>query len=1082
MMHPLSLKPTHKPVKAYYEALKQFKSANISHETAVRSAFQELLHHCCRQVDWKLIPEFSIRRTEQSPIRVDGALLDDSNLTRGYWEAKDSHDDLEEEVDKKFRQGYPKDNILFQAPERAILYQKGKLVFDEDITKPDRLVETLRELFSYRQPVVMQWEEAATEFKDKIPELAKGVLARIEEERKTNQRFIRAFADFVELCRHSVNPNLSVQAVEEMLIQHLLTERIFRTVFKNSDFTRRNVIAAEIEKVIDALTSQAFSKQEFLSKVDKFYRAIEEATDSITDFAQKQHFLNTVYEKFFQGFSVKVADTHGIVYTPQPIVNFMVKSVEEILQKEFGRSLSDKGVHILDPFVGTGTFIVRVMQEIKRQALTYKYQHELHCNEVMLLPYYIASMNIEHEFFEKIGEYKPFEGICLVDTFELAEPHQAELFTTQNTERVERQKKSPIFVIVGNPPYNAWQLNENDNNKNRKYQTMDDHVADTYAKASSATNKNALSDPYVKAFRWASERIGDEGIVAFVSNNSFLDQIAFDGMRAYLANDFDAIYVLDLGGNVRKNPKLSGTTHNVFGIQVGVSISLLVRKKPSVIASEAPKGQAKQSQSKQEIASVATLPRNDKTRGRIFHARVDEFWRKEQKYHYLEEVQHRQEVEWKLINPDEKNTWLTEGLHDEFENFLPMGTKDAKAGGKEKVILELYSNGVKTNRDAWACNFNVEELARNMSRTIDTFGEQAYRWNRLTKKPKLDDFIKAENHKISWSEGLKNGLLRGTISEFDSVKIRRSFYRPFTQTYLYFDKVWTERRYQFPRILPTPESEEENKIIWLKVGTEQHMYALMVNLIPDLLPQGGSQCFPFYTYDEDGSNRRENITDWAVEEFSRHYRPGHSEGAKRPKNLQKGSDPSSHRKRGTQDDITKWDIFHYIYALLHHPTYRERYAANLRRELPRIPFVKGFWEYVEAGRKLARLHVEYEKQKQYKLDVIESKVGHLNYRVGKMKLSKDKKTLIYNDFFTLGGIPKEAFEHRLGNRSAFEWIIDQYQVSTDKRSGITNDPNRADDPEYIMRLIGQVITVSVETVKILKGLPTFEVVSESKKN
>ncbi len=589
-MHPLSLKPTHKPVRAYYEALKGFESANITHETAVRSAFQELLNHCCRQVDWKLIPEFSIKRAQQNPIRVDGALVDSFDLPRGYWEAKDSHDDLEEEVDKKFKLGYPKDNILFQAPERAILWQKNKLVLDEDISKPDRLVDTLQELFGYRQPAVMQWEEAATEFKDKIPELAKGLLTRIEEERKTNQHFIRAFADFVELCRHSVNPNLSVQAVEEMLIQHLLTERIFRTVFKNSDFTRRNVIAVEIEKVIDALTSQAFSRAEFLSKFDRLYVAIEAAADTITDFAQKQHFLNTVYEKFFQGFSVKVADTHGIVYTPQPIVNFIVKSVEEILQKEFGRSLSDKGVHILDPFVGTGTFIVRVMQEIKRQALTYKYQHELHCNEVMLLPYYIASMNIEHEFFEKIGEYKPFEGICLVDTFELAEPHQAELFTTKNTERVERQKKSPIFVILGNPPYNAKQIDQNDNNKNRKYPTMDKRVSETYASDSSATNRNVLSDPYVKAFRWASDRIGDEGIVAFVSNNGFLDGFAFDGMREHLTEDFNAIYVLDLGGNVRKNPKLSGTTHNVFGIQVGVSISLLVRKgKPSLPLGEGPK-------------------------------------------------------------------------------------------------------------------------------------------------------------------------------------------------------------------------------------------------------------------------------------------------------------------------------------------------------------------------------------------------------------------------------------------------------------------------------------------------------------
>lgn len=948
----------------------------------------------------------------------------------------------------------------------------------------------------------MQWEEAATEFKDKIPELAKGLLARIEEERKTNQRFIRAFTDFVELCRHSVNPNLSVQAVEEMLIQHLLTERIFRTVFKNSDFTRRNVIAAEIEKVIDALTSQAFSKQEFLSKFDRLYVAIEAAADSITDFAQKQHFLNTVYEKFFQGFSVKVADTHGIVYTPQPIVNFMVKSVEEILQKEFGRSLSDKGVHILDPFVGTGTFIVRVMQEIKRQALTYKYQHELHCNEVMLLPYYIASMNIEHEFFEKIGEYKPFEGICLVDTFELAEPHQAELFTTQNTERVERQKKSPIFVILGNPPYNAWQLNENDNNKNRKYPTVDRRVGDTYAKASAATNKNALSDPYVKAFRWASERIGDEGIVAFVSNNSFLDQIAFDGMREHLAKDFDSVYVLDLGGNVRKNPKLSGTTHNVFGIQVGVSISLLVRQKPSLPTGEGPREGSATSKTtspppnRRRAGRPSPNGEGVESRARIFHARVDEFWRKEEKYHYLDEVQQRQKVEWKSINPDEKNTWLTEGLHDEFETFVSMGTKEAKAGIDEAICLS-YTRAVSTSRDAWAYNFGKTELAGHMRQTIDVYNEHVSKWSRLGKKPKVDSFVAYDQKKLSWSRDLKLDLQRGKYAEFEESKIRSALYRPFCKQHIFFDRILNEEVYQIPHFFPTKTSRKENRSICVTaIGNTKPFHCIMTDAIPDLHLTGESQCFPFYTYDEDGSNRRENITDWAVEEFNGRYaNMGGTKNQRQAERLpagQAGSRSLSKAKSrmtpfdsaqgdvGARGRITKWDIFHYIYALLHHPTYRERYAANLRRELPRIPFVKGFWEYVEAGKKLATLHVEYEKQKRYELDVVESKVGHLNYRVEKMKLSKDKRTLVYNDFFTLGGIPKEAFEYRLGNRSALEWIIDQYQVSTDKRSGITNDPNRADDPEYIMRLIGQVIAVSVQTVQIVKSLPKFEILSDKR--
>lgn len=577
-MEKLNLKPTHRPVQNYYEALRQFKTIDVSHEGAVRSAFQTLLEHCGRQFGWKLVPEWAIKKDTRS-IRVDGALVDEYRLTHGFWEAKDTADDLAKEVKKKLAAGYPQNNIIFQAPERAILLQNGRVVLDEDIAEPSALVEVLKRFCEYIPPEFEEWTDAVEHFRDRVPELGEALKDLIEKEEKSNTRFRAAFDDFFVLCRQSINPNLSKEAVEEMLIQHLLTERIFRTVFNNPDFTRRNPIAAEIEKVIDALTSQAFTRDAFLQSLDRFYKAIDTTARTIDDFSQKQEFLNTVYEKFFQGFSIKVADTHGIVYTPVSIVNFMVRSVEDILRKEFGKSLSSSDVHILDPFVGTGNFIVHIMQAIKKTALAQKYKRELHCNEVMLLPYYIASMNIEHEFFERTGRYESFEGICLVDTFELAEAQQISFFSTENTARVERQKGAPIRVVIGNPPYNAWQLNENDNNKNRKYKEMDRKVAETYAKDSRATNKNALSDPYVKAFRWASNRIGDEGIVAFVSNNSFIESLAFDGMRQNIERDFDEIYVLDLGGNVRKNPKLSGTTHNVFGIQVGVSINIFVRKR-----------------------------------------------------------------------------------------------------------------------------------------------------------------------------------------------------------------------------------------------------------------------------------------------------------------------------------------------------------------------------------------------------------------------------------------------------------------------------------------------------------------------
>ena len=380
-------------------------------------------------------------------------------MPHGYWEAKDTHDDLLTlKPAKKFAAGYPSNNIVVQSPTHALLYQHGQLQLDLDITEPRNLVHVLQTFFAYQEENISAWHAAVSEFKEAVPELGKKLGVLIETERQNNAHFREAFTHFHQQCQASVNPNLSIAAVEEMLIQHLLTERIFATVFKNRDFTRRNIIARDIEKVIDVLTEHALNRDQFLQSLDPFYVAIEKTAATITDFSQKQGFLNAIYEQFFQGFSVKVADTHGIVYTPQPIVDFMVKSVEHILQTEFNRSLSDSGVNIIDPFVGTGNFIVRIMQELDPISLDRKYTAdppELQCNEVMLLPYYIASLNIEQQFYTVTNRYASYQGICLVDTFEVAEERQMQLFTPANTERVEKQKESPMFVVIGNPPYNA---------------------------------------------------------------------------------------------------------------------------------------------------------------------------------------------------------------------------------------------------------------------------------------------------------------------------------------------------------------------------------------------------------------------------------------------------------------------------------------------------------------------------------------------------------------------------------------------------------------------------------------------------
>ena len=1025
-MPDLNIKPSHKSIKTYYAELKKYAQHGADNEGTVRTAFQNLLQHYCHKSDLTLLCEKTHYTPERRRITPDGEVVDTYGLPHGYWEAKDTQDDLYVEADKKFAAGYPSKNIVIQSPTHALLYQHGRLQLDLDITEPRNLVHVLHTFFAYQEENISAWHAAVSEFRETVPELGEKLAALIETERQSNPHFQEAFTRFHQQCQASINPNLSIAAVEEMLIQHLLTERIFRTVFDNPDFTRRNIIAREIENVIDVLTERTLNRSEFLRPLEPFYAAIETTAATITDFSQKQGFLNTVYEQFFQGFSIKVADTHGIVYTPQPIVDFMVKSVVHILRTEFNRSLSDAGVHIIDPFVGTGNFIVRLMQELDPISLERKYTAdppELQCNEVMLLPYYIANLNIEQQFYTATHRYAPYQGICLVDTFEMAEERQMQLFTPANTERVEKQKETPMFVVIGNPPYNAGQVNENDNNKNRKYETMDARVRETYSQDSKATNKNALSDPYVKAIRWASDRIGDEGVVAFVTNNGFLDGVAFDGMRKHLTDDFDAIYIFDLGGNARKGLKVSDA--NVFGIRVGVSINLFVKNKQNLSEST-----------------------------RIFYYRTDDLWNRKQKFDFLNESQHAGGVAWKPIKPDARYTWLTEGLHPEFDTFIPMGSKAAKTEKDEavNVIFKTYSNGVKTNRDAWVYNFNREALTENVSRMIENYNTEVARWTqRVDRDANVDNFVVSDNTEIGWSSGLKLKLKSGKTADFSHEKIRTSLYRPFTRSNLYFDRMLTERMYVFPSIFPIPETESENQVIWLKVGKELPIYALMVNQLPDLLPQGGSQCFPFYTYDEDGANRRENITDWTLAHFRTHYQ---------------------------DDTITKWDIFHYTYGLLHHPDYREKYEANLKRDLPHIPYIQDFWGFVKAGKQLAEIHVNYESQPEYSdLKFVQNPDVPLDWRVEKMKLSGDKTQIVYNKFLTIDGIPLQVFDYRLGTRSALEWVVDQYRVKTDKRSGIINDPNRADDPQYIVRLIGKVLTVSLETVGIVEGLPGFEIKS-----
>ena len=1033
-MEKLNLKPTHRIILNYYETLQQYKAYKITHEGAVSNPFAILLDFCAKKMNATFVPQYQMRVSAQKRIIVDGAILDEYGLPIAYWEAKDMDDDLTKEIQKKRRNSYPFDNILFQNPQRAILYQDNRRVKDLDLNDPENLIEALQSLFSHSDIVYDDWYNAVANFKDQINALATELQKLVVQEYKRNTKFQDVFDEFYTVCRLSINPKLNKDKVEEMLIQHILTERIFRKVFEKSDFANRNIIAVEIEKVSAELMRQYPSRDEFLKPLDRYYNAIEHAAERCRNFSQKQHFLNTVYERFFQDFSGDIADTHGIVYTPQPIVDFMVNSVEYLLKSQFDRSLSNKGVHIIDPFVGTGNFVARLMHEIKITALEEKYQRELHCNEVLLLPYYIANLNIEQEFWERARKHLPFKGIVFADTFELFDRLQGEMFTEENTKRIEEQKKKDMFVVIGNPPYNAGQKSENDNNKNRTYDKLDQEIRETYSKDSKA-QLIKVYDPFVRAFKWASKRIENSGVVAFVTNNSFIKARAFDGMRKHLAEEFNALYLINLGGDINKKQPAGS---NVFDIKVGVSIAFLIK-------------------TGEPIDSPGISYNNEA-----------ELWSKAQTFDFLNKHKDVSNVTWEKIDPSPRHVWLSDGLHNDFEDLTPMGTTEAKKKKRlpvNGVVFRKYSLGVSTNRDAWVYNYNQDSLRNNVRRMMETYAAELDRWRyQNPPKPEIDDFVLYDDTKIKWSSTLKKHLEKGSAAKFTDGEVRNSLYRPFTKKKLFLSEMLIDRLGLFQTIFPTPETESENRVICVNSGSSKTFHVLMSDVIPDLHLTGDAQCFPFYTYSKDGRIRHENITDWALEAFQNCY----------------------------GDSISKWDIFYYNYGILHHSGYRDKYRENLKDSLPHIlfpediPSVEDFWTFAKAGEQLANLHINYDSVLKYdKLTHKETPNMPVDWHVEKMVLSRDKTQIRYNDFLTIENIPVEAHTYTLGGKSALEWIVDQYAITEDydkkrnRGTRIVNDPNRKDEPLYILELIERVITVSLETVKIIKNLPTLHHVDES---
>jgi predicted helicase len=841
----------------------------------------------------------------------------------GYWEAKDADDDLDAEVSKKFKKGYPQDNIIFSDDALAVLWQNRQEVLRCDMTDTQALSRLLKLFFSFERPEIAGFRAAVAQFKTDLPAVLDALRDMIALEHTKNPSFRAAETKFLAHAQEAINPALTDADVREMLIQHILTEEIFAKVFDDSDFHQHNNVARELYALEGAFFTGALKKQT-LKGLETYYAAIRAAAAQIASHSEKQTFLKVIYENFYKVYNAKAADRLGVVYTPNEIVRFMIDGADWLTEKHFGKNLIDRDVDILDPATGTGTFISELLEHFRGQPakLKHKYLHELHANEVAILPYYVANLNIESTYAAISGSYEEFPSLCFVDTLDNVGLHtaakgvNADLFgsvSEENVARIKRQNGKRISVIIGNPPYNANQANENDNNKNREYPDIDKRIKQTYIFESTA-QKTKLYDMYARFFRWASDRLNENGVPAFVTNRSFIESRTFDGFRKTVAQEFADIYVVDLGGDVRANPKLSGTKHNVFGIQTGVAISFMVKR---------------------------VRGSKDKTPARVYYLRRPEMETAEEKRTFLANHPMRS-LDFDEVQPDKAGNWVNLTNND-FDTLLPIGLKSFKSARSEtgpKAIFKLFSQGVKTNRDEWVWDFSSQNLRSKVEHLVDAYSAQSGRLSSGTSATSLANEL---DYSIKWTRKLKRMALARQKISVDEHCISEALYRPFTPKSLYFSRDLNEDWYQLESVFRI--GERNPTIAFLSVFSSNPLAAMAVTGPFDYcllkMGNGGTECLPYWRYDEHG-NRTENITDWALKQFTAHYKPetGGRKGARK---------------------ITKEAIFHYCYAVLHDPLYREKYAQNLKREFPRIPFYADFWQWAAWGEALMALHIGYEQ-------------------------------------------------------------------------------------------------------------------------
>jgi predicted helicase len=893
-------------------------------------------------------------------------------------------------------------------------------------------------------------------------------------ENKKDQR--QAFENFLAGLQKNINPSITKEQAVEMLAQHIITKPVFEALFEGYSFVKNNAVSAAMQRMLNELEGKSVAEES--ETLQKFYESVRKRAEGIDNAEGKQKIIIELYDKFFKAAFPKMVEQLGIVYTPVEVVDFIIHSVNDVLKKEFGRSISDENIHILDPFTGTGTFITRLLQSglIEEKDLERKYKYELHANEIVLLAYYIAAVNIENAYHDATPDpddgigtdnYTPFEGIVLTDTFQLGETDEnSKLFSEmfpKNSARVEAQKKAPLRVIMGNPPYSVGQKSANDNAQNLKYTKLDARIANTYAKETSATNKNSLYDSYIKAFRWSTDRLDPEhgGIIAFVSNGAWLDGNSADGFRKVLEKEFSSIWVFNTRGNARTSGELrQKEAGNVFGggSRTPISITLLV-KNPN--------------------ASSLRGTKQSETKADIHYHDIGDYLNREEKLAIVSKFKTvvNPQMSWKTLTPNDHGDWISQ-RNDLFDTFIPIGDKDDKTNF-QTFFLPFYGRGVATTRDAWCYNSSLKELIFNIKKTITFFNNELERYNSIKKdKPKVkpNDVISYDSTQFSWSGNPIMWLTSNRPMEYDDDNIYTGLYRPFFKQKAYIHRSLNERVYQMPKQFPLNSSS--NIVICVSQSFKDGS-VLISNCIPDLHLNGDTQAFPLYYYEErkvqqrtlfdnadsgDGDYiRRDGISDFILERANKQY----------------------------GKNVTKEDIFYYVYGFLHSPEYRTKFANDLKKMLPRLPLVedvRDFWAFSKAGRKLADLHINYESVSPYEgVKVLESEQSGLDfksnpdyYKVQKMRFPKkdQKDTIIYNSRISITNIPPDAYNYVVNGKSAIEWIMERYQVTIHKQSGIKNDPNdwatEVGNPRYILDLLLSIINVSIQTNDIVRGLPGVE--------